>query len=226
MAIANLLIRIRNRQGLTMDCWTAKWYAGTTARQMGQYVAWARKVSESVGPGAHVLEVAPGPGYLSIALAGLGDYRVVGMDLSPDMVEIARRKAAEAGAHVDFRQGDAHYMPFVDDRFDFIVCTAAFKNFPEPVRVLDEMHRVLKRNGRALIIDLRKDASMREINKGVDAMGLGIMNSFFTKLVFKYGLRKIAYTKDQMNDFARRSRFIRCDTVETGMGIEVMLRKQ
>ena len=109
--------------------------------------------------GSVVLEVAPGPGYFCIELAKLGDYSITGLDISHTFVEIASKKAAEAGVHVDFRQGNASSMPFADNTFDFLLCRAAFKNFGQPVRALQEMCRVLKPGGRGLIIDLRKDAS-------------------------------------------------------------------
>ena len=58
--------------------------------------------------------------------------------------------------NVDFRQGDAAHMPIADGRYDFIICTAAFKNFTDPVGALREMCRVLRPGGKALIIDLRR----------------------------------------------------------------------
>ena len=50
-------------------------------------------------------------------------------------------------------------MPFDSGSFDFVYCRAAFKNFSEPIRAIDEMNRVLKPGGKAVIVDLRKDAS-------------------------------------------------------------------
>ena len=47
--------------------------------------------------------------------------------------------------------------------FDLIICRAAFKNFSEPLQALHEMHRVLKPGGKALIMDLRRDASLEDI---------------------------------------------------------------
>src|ERR1022692_2009630 len=84
------------------------------------------------------------PGYFSIELAKLGPYSIAGLDISHTFVELARKKAAKAGVHVDFRQGNASQMPFANDTFDFLLCRAAFKNFGQPVRALQEMCRVLK----------------------------------------------------------------------------------
>ena len=69
---------------------------------------------------------------------------------------------------IDFCRGDVARMPFADDSFDYVVCVAAFKNFPDPVAALDEVHRVLRPGGRASIQDLRKEATDREIATEVD----------------------------------------------------------
>ena len=96
---------------------------------------------------------APGPGYLAIELgAALGRCHVVGLDISKSFVAMATASAVQAGVPVDFQWGDAAAMPFAADEFDFIVCRAvSFKNFlAQPVKALDEMHRVLRPGGQGL----------------------------------------------------------------------------
>lgn len=141
----------------------AKWYATNTGKMLDEFAKLARRIASQLPPATgtdcRVLEVAPGPGYFSIELAKLGSYSITGLDISHTFVEIASKKATEAGVHVDFRQGNASSMPFADDTFDLLLCRAAFKNFGQPVRALQEMCRVLKPGGRGLIIDLRGDAS-------------------------------------------------------------------
>ena len=68
---------------------------------------WVKRVNETVPAGSHVLEVAPGPGFLSIELARSGKYHVTGLDISKTFVEIAQANAREANVPVDFRQGNA-----------------------------------------------------------------------------------------------------------------------
>jgi ubiquinone/menaquinone biosynthesis C-methylase UbiE len=80
--------------------------------------------------------------------------------------------ARRAGVAIDFRQGDVARMPFATDSFDVIVCQAAFKNFPDPVAALDEMHRVLQPAGRVSILDLRKDAPREGIEQEIRAKHL------------------------------------------------------
>src|SRR5262249_6288407 len=128
-------------RGLAIEGLIARWYARNAGRNIEEF----RKAAEGVArriPGGDVLEVAPGPGYLAIELARLGPYRIVGLDISHSFVEMAAANAERAGVEVTFQHGDAARMPFEANSFDFIVCRAAFKNFAEPVRALNEMHRV------------------------------------------------------------------------------------
>src|ERR1700734_3537982 len=180
-----------------MEGMVAKWYTSNTGQSLAEFTKLARDIAHRVPNGSSVLEVAPGPGYFCIELAKLGDYAITGLDISHTFVEIASKKAAEAGVRVIFRQGNASAMPFADNTFDFLLCRAAFKNFGQPVRALQEMCRVLKPSGRGLIIDLRKDASMESIHQMVDEMGLNAVNRMITKLTFRTMLFKRAYPKEQ-----------------------------
>jgi ubiquinone/menaquinone biosynthesis C-methylase UbiE len=138
---------------------------------------------------------------------------------------MARRNAADAGVAVTFEQGNASEMPFAPDSFDFIVCRAAFKNFAQPVQALNEMHRVLKPGGKALILDLRPDASSEAINAEVKSMGLGWFDSLLTRLIFKYGLVKRAYSQEQIRQMAAQTPFQTCEIQEDGIGLAVAFRK-
>jgi ubiquinone/menaquinone biosynthesis C-methylase UbiE len=143
---------------MAMEGWIARWYARLTGKSLPQFQKEAKKIAEELPQGSSVLEVAPGPGYLSVELAKFG-LRVTGLDISHSFVKMARENAAAAGVTVDFQQGNASAMPFADASFDFVICRAAFKNFSEPVKAINEMVRVLKPGGRALIHDLDRLAS-------------------------------------------------------------------
>ena len=212
-------------KGLGMEGPVAKWYASLTRKDLGEITALARRVAEQIPPGGRVLEVAPGPGYFAIALAKLGSYRVTGLDISRTFVDLARRNAADARVSVDFQHGNAAEMPFAPESFDFVFCRAAFKNFAEPVRALQEMYRVLAPGGRALIIDLRRDASSESVNHTVDRMGLGAVNQTITKLTFRFMLLKRAYTKREFEQFLSQTKFESIEINQDPIGLEVWLRR-
>jgi ubiquinone/menaquinone biosynthesis C-methylase UbiE len=218
-------VREKGYKGMSMEGPLARWYAKVTRKDQGEFRRLAGELAGRIGPGAAVLEVAPGPGYLAIELAKLGPYRITGLDISQSFVSIAAENARQAGVPVDFRHGNASAMPFEPDSFDFLVCRAAFKNFSEPVRAIDEMHRVLKPGGEGVIIDLRGDVRPEEIDAYVQGSGLSWLDAFITKLTFRHMLIKRAYTSDQFREMAAASRFGSCTIQEAPIGLEVTLRK-
>lgn len=214
----------KGHKGMGMEGFIARWYARSTEKTE-RHGEVAERIASSLADGAHILEVAPGPGYLAIELAKTGRFQVAGLDISKTFVQIAADNAAKAGVTVAFHHGNAADMPFDADSFDAIVCVAAFKNFSEPVQALNEMHRVLKVRGRALIIDLRPDVSDDEIAAEVKKMGLGWVSSLMTKLTFKHMLRKRAHSREQLRDMASQTPFKTCEIRENSVGYEVTLGK-
>ena len=205
---------------------SARWYDNNTRRhRLAEMREYAKEAAKHIHEGCSVLEVAPGPGYLAIELAKLGNYRIVGLDISKDFVEIARRNAKEAGVEVQFQQGNVADIPFPDNTFNFIICTAAFKNFKEPVKALNQMYRVLTSEGTALIIDMNRSASNQQIEdytRNLEARG---MQKLFMKLIFKYLLRNGAYTRDEFINLISKTAFKEYDIKEEGIGFYVYLRK-
>jgi len=126
------------------------------AQDMRQVVAWAKPEKASL-----VLDVACGPGTLALAFAasvagpdsiGAG---VVGVDLTPEMLLRARQEAEASGCTCCwFCRGRAEALPFADATFDIVSCAYSFHHLAAPERVLEEMLRVTKPGGRALIVDL------------------------------------------------------------------------
>jgi ubiquinone/menaquinone biosynthesis C-methylase UbiE len=212
-------------KGIGMEGGIARWYAKVTRKDYAEFQKLAARLASDLPPESSVLEVAPGPGYLAIELARFGRYRVTGLDISETFVAIARRNAAEAGVQADFRHGNASAMPFADGSFDLVVCRAAFKNFSEPVKALAEMRRVLKPDGRAMVIDLRRDTPKKEIDAYVDNMHAGTLNSAFIKLTFRTMLLKRAYTREEFERFIAESGFKDYDIQEANVGFEITLVK-
>jgi ubiquinone/menaquinone biosynthesis C-methylase UbiE len=103
---------------------------------------------------ARVLDVATGPGYVALGFAAVC-REVVGIDLTPTMLEVAERQRQERGlSNVRFQVGDAEHLPFADEEFDVIVCRLAFHHLTNPAPVLHEMVRVCQPNGTVAVEDL------------------------------------------------------------------------
>ena len=98
-----------------------------------------------------VLEVAIGTG-LNLAHYPAG-VRLTGIELSPAMLELARRRAAVSAHSLDLRLGDAEALEFPEASFDTVVCTFSLCAIPDHRRAVTEMVRVLRPDGRLLLAD-------------------------------------------------------------------------
>ncbi len=216
----------RRFKDISIEGRSARWYDNNTRRhRLAEMKEYAKEVAKHIHDGCSVLEVAPGPGYLAIELAKLGNYKIIGLDISKDFVEIARRNVKEAGVEVEFQQGSVADIPFPDNMFDFIICTAAFKNFKEPFKALSHMYRVLRSGGTALIIDMNRNASNQQIEDYTKNMGAKGTEKLFMKFIFKYFLKNGAYTKDEFINLISKTAFKEYDIKEEGIGFYIYLRK-
>jgi ubiquinone/menaquinone biosynthesis C-methylase UbiE len=210
-----------------MEGVVARWYARVrgTPNQLDLYRRQAVELTAGLAPGAWILEVAPGPGYLAVEIARLGRFEVTGLDISRTFVDIARENARKAGVDVFFHQGDVACMPFASATFDMVVCQAAFKNFSLPRSALAEMHRVLRPGGTAVIHDMSHDATHADIDREVAQMRLGTVNSFTTRATLEM-LKRRAYSPAQFAELAALSPFGKAEVRSRGIGLEVRLVKE
>ena len=95
-----------------------------------------------------VLDVASGTGLSTFVLHDLIGGEVHGVDLSPEMVERARENAERLGLNIDFKEGDVENLPYPDDKFNIIASNMSLHFFPDKLKALKEMGRVLAPGGR------------------------------------------------------------------------------
>lgn len=108
----------------------------------------------------HLLDVGTGRGRLLITLHGASPcMHLAGIDVSPAMVARARKNMELSGFQrfIEIKEGAASLIPFPDDTFDIVVSTAAVHHWKDPIRGLNEIHRVLKGGRHALIYDVVSD---------------------------------------------------------------------
>jgi ubiquinone/menaquinone biosynthesis C-methylase UbiE len=101
--------------------------------------------------GQHVLDVATGTGVAAQGAAAIvgPSGRVIAGDISPAMLEVARRKLRESPVTVDTL--DAHALPFADGHFDAVICQLGLMLFSDRPRALAEFRRVLRPDGRVAV---------------------------------------------------------------------------
>jgi ubiquinone/menaquinone biosynthesis C-methylase UbiE len=118
-----------------------------------QCQAWLDLLSRVVGQTPlRVLDVGCGTGFIALRFAELG-HSVTGIDLSPQMIDRARRKAEQKSLQIEFCVGDAVDISFPDQTYDLVVARHVIWNLPDPARGVAEWLRVLRQGGRLVLIE-------------------------------------------------------------------------
>lgn len=130
---------------------------------MGIDVRWRKKVVKSVKSSnpKTVLDIATGTGDLAIQIAKSTQAQITGFDLSAGMLEVGREKVAKEKLEdrIEMIQGDAENMPFEDNSFDVITVAFGVRNFENLKKGLDEIYRVLKPEGKFIILEFSQPES-------------------------------------------------------------------
>ena len=111
-------------------------------------------------PAGSILDIGTGPGWLLVKLHNQAPgVSLTGLDISPAMVAKARQNLAKTGlaGSVEIREGAAQKLPFPDASFDAVVSTGSIHHWNDPAAGLNEVYRVLKPGGHALIYDIVSD---------------------------------------------------------------------
>ena len=109
------------------------------------------------------LEIGPGPGYLGLEwLKRTHNTRLNGLDISEDMLALARKNTIEYGfSHrAEYFKGDARKMPFKNEHFDAVFTNGSLHEWAYPEEIINEATRVLKPGGKYIITDLRRDMTL------------------------------------------------------------------
>jgi SAM-dependent methyltransferase len=115
-------------------------------------------------PGQQVLDVATGTGNLALRAAAAG-AQVIGLDLTPELFETARRRAEEHGVAVDWVEGDAEDLAFEDERFDLVLSAFGVQFAPRHDVVAQELARVCRPGGRIGLVNWTPEGQVGELFK-------------------------------------------------------------
>lgn len=157
----------RGRKSPKMKARTSRYFAAVAGRWdrmredfFDETIADSIVKASGVKPDSTVVDVGCGTGFLTRCFAELAQNtgKIVGVDLSPSMLQVARDNLAKRGLpqSVEFRVGDAEDLPVEDGFADAVVGNMILHHCPRPKQAISEMARVLKQGGRLAVADLEK----------------------------------------------------------------------
>jgi SAM-dependent methyltransferase len=118
-----------------------------------------------IEPGQDLLDVGTGSGATIAIPAAQRGATVVGLDVTPELLEHARRRAAEAGVEIEWLEGDAQELPFDDAGFDRVISTFGAMFAPDHARAAAELVRVCRPGGRIAMVTWANDGFAGELFK-------------------------------------------------------------
>ena len=125
-----------------------------------------------LGAEGKVLEIAVGSGRnLPVYPKGTS---LTAIEFSPEMLKLAKQRAAELGSDADLRLGDAQALDFPDESFDTVVCTLALCTIPDPSKAVGEAYRVLRAGGQFRAIEHVRSPSLlvRGVQRAIDPLSV------------------------------------------------------
>ena len=188
-----------------------------------QYSELAESIVQiGVPEGGKILDVGTGTGFTALAIARLlrGKVQIVGLDLSVSMLTLAAENARRENLQdtLTWQEGDAKSMPFSDGEFDLVVSSGSLHHWDDPVKIFDEIARVLKASGKCIVQDLRRNhQGFGYILSRV--IGLTIPKDF---RVHYYGSIRASYTPAEVREMLNRSQLRDAQVKEDLMGLRVV----
>ncbi len=154
-----------------------------------------------------ILDIATGTGDLAIAAMKLDPVHITGIDISPKMLELGRKKITKRGlsGKIDLIQGDSENIPFSDNSFDVAMVAFGIRNFSDRLKGLSEMNRVLNGRGMVMVLEFSKPERFpfRQMYKFYFRILLPVIGRYFSKNRIAY-----SYLPDSVMQFPDNEQFM------------------
>ncbi|NHI94733.1 MAG: methyltransferase domain-containing protein [Candidatus Lokiarchaeota archaeon] len=117
------------------------------------------KVLKKINPKGNLVDIGCGTGNVLVRIAKeIPALELTGVDNSSEILELAKKRAINNNLNIEFKIGDAENLPFSNNSIDYMVSTLSLHHWLQPKKVIDEIYRVLKKDGTFIIFDFRRDA--------------------------------------------------------------------
>lgn len=193
----------------------------------GYYSQVADEIVSHIRQGS-MLDLGTGPGYLPVEIVKRApDIKIAGIDLSRQLIQMARINAQEAGlsSQLSFEVGNSARLRFDDAVFDMVISTGMLHSLKNPVNVLTEIHRVLKDGADAWIYDPAN--VIRYIDRKKWKASLNLRERFFLWIFGLLGLHKpiAIYRKSDVIPLIEAAGFKKYAVDERNREIRIKLTK-
>ena len=182
-----------NSWAKTYDSFFNHWYFSHTNKKIVSLL--------EINPKSSILDVGCGTGILIENLIDKKYSKIYGIDISQEMVKMAKRKFSK-NKKVKIFLGSAVKMPYKNNSFNFITCSNSFHHHPDSLKSLKEMYRILKPVGKLILLDAFKDGIIREI---------------YTKIIQKFEGRILHYYKDEIYNLFKKVGFSQINQQNLGL---------
>ncbi|MFX1566868.1 MAG: class I SAM-dependent methyltransferase [Promethearchaeota archaeon] len=145
---------------------TTEEYSNACKKMAGEYRRLIKFILSkfNVKDGSKILEIGPGPGWIGILIAKQNSsLKIIGLELSKDMIRVANKNKKDEGVdqQISYVHGNAEYMyQFLDNSFDLVFGNGTLHHWENPIKIFNEISRVLKSHGVFCISDGRRDIGL------------------------------------------------------------------
>jgi len=177
---------------------------------MGIDYSWRKRLVKLLGKKSprSILDVATGTGELAIALAKMKPEKIIGIDISENMLAVGSTKVIKQGLEelITLRQGDAEKIPYPDDSFDAVTVGFGVRNFEDLTLGLTEMKRVLRRGGTMMILEFSHPVAFpfKQLYQGYSAIFIPLIGRIISRNNHAY-----RYLPDSVRSFPAGNDFLK-----------------
>ncbi len=193
-------LEIKDKHRLRFDRWSKGYDRSILQRIVfnRSHEMFLREMMPFLKDDSRILDIGCGTGKFAFRLSHLNKFlKVHGLDISKDMIKKARAKLKDEP--IEFKIGDVEELPYEQHSFDIITCSNSFHHYPDQKKAVREMHRVLRDDGKLMIVDGCRDRFLGKIIFGITQIVEGNVYHIFERelkdMLISAGFQKVVQKK-------------------------------